>query len=98
MKVLIEVNEQIITDLRNGYARLGEIADAVKNGIVLPNGYGDLIDRDKLLEHAVCKYKYDCMGKSSDCDKCSDNCVEVSDIREVSAIIEADKGGDYDNE
>ncbi len=48
MKIVIDIDEQIITDLRSGYARLSEIADAVKNGTVLPKGHGRLIDADTL--------------------------------------------------
>ena len=49
MKIVIDIDENILNDAKNGHIRLGEIADAVLNGTPLPKGHGDLIDRDKLI-------------------------------------------------
>lgn len=48
MKIVIDIDENILNDAKSGRVRLGEIADAVLNGTVLPEGHGDLIDLDAL--------------------------------------------------
>lgn len=90
MKLIIDIDENILNDAKNGHTRLGEIADAVLSGTPLPKGHGDLIDRNELLCHTKCTYKYDCPS-GSDCYKCSDNCVEVYDIEHSKVIIPADE-------
>lgn len=68
------------------------VVNAIKNGTPLPKGHGDLIDRNELLSHTKCTYRYDCPGSS--CDKCSDNCVEVRDIENAKPVIQADNEGE----
>ncbi len=65
------------------------LIDAIKNGMPLSKGHGDLVDRKELLSHEKCTYRYDCPGSS--CDKCSDNCVEVRDIENAKPVIKASK-------
>ena len=49
VKLMIEIDEQILTDMKNGRVRLSEIADAVKNGT--PITEGDMISRQELLDN-----------------------------------------------
>lgn len=75
MKIVIDIDESILNDAKNGYVRLGEIADAVLSGTSLPKGHGDLIDRDiacEELDKACCSYGDDL-------------------LRYVPTVIEADK-------
>lgn len=51
MKLVIDINERIVEDAKNGYRRLDEIADAVlKTGIPLPKGHGRLIDVNEYFQ------------------------------------------------
>ena len=58
---------------------------------ILPKGHGDLIDRDAALTRQSCKFHGDCHASGSACDRCSDNCVEVSDIECVPIVVHADR-------
>ncbi len=57
----------------------------------LPKTMGDVIDREKRVVHTKRKYKDDCWGNEDDCERCSDNCVEVQDIEKAPIIVEAYK-------
>ena len=98
MQVVVDVDDEVYNDvlhcamsmLPNVYPFI--LASAIADGTVLPKGHGDLIDRRELLYHSKCTYRYDCSASGgSQCDKCSDNCVEVRAIESASAVIEADR-------
>ena len=91
MKIVIDIPEEEYELVRHGnksYRTELELMYAVANGIPLPEGHGDLIDRDKLVP--CCKFRGDCWADK--CDKCSDYAVEYSNIKNAPTIIEADKG------
>lgn len=78
MKLVIDIDERIVEDAKNGYRRLDEIADAVvKTGTPLPKGHGRLIDADEImaLAHEEGAYDY----------------VSAKEIADAPTIIEADK-------
>ena len=50
MKYIIEIDSKVIEDAKNGYVRLGEIADAVKTTATPYNPSGDAISREALKE------------------------------------------------
>lgn len=93
MKIVINIDENILNDAKNGHVRLGEIADAVLNGTPLPKGHGRLIDADTLNTRCV-RCNIDCAG---DCDRCSDNVVSAEDIRRALTVIDADDIIDADD-
>ena len=99
MKIVIDIDEQIITDLRNGYARLSEIADVVKNGAVLPKGHGDLIDKSKIYK-AIPAEEDNCtgMGMSRDEMETYNEGIDVmySLVQGAPTIIKADKEAEND--
>lgn len=52
MQIVIEISEGIIEYVKNNdclaVCFADEVAKAIKNGIQLPKGHGDLIDRNKI--------------------------------------------------
>lgn len=95
MEVVINIHDICYDWIKNGFPDGADkefVISAIRSGTVLPKGHGDLIDRRELLYHTKCTYRYDCSASGgSQCDKCSDNCVEVRDIESASAVIEADR-------
>ena len=71
-----------IPGLRNGKSLLEEILKAIRTGIQLKRGHGDLIDRDNLLVDSY--YTCDLSGNEI-------NIVDVMTVKMADAIIEADK-------
>ena len=95
MRVVIDVDDNVYVRLfdcdYNSLDDMDKACTAIRRGTVLPEECGDLIDRKALLSHTKCTYMDDCPSGSS-CDKCSDNCVEVRDIKNAPIVIEANKG------
>lgn len=60
------------------------IAYAIKNGIVLPKGHGDLIDRDALRENM----NGACMGVMAGSD---DYDAPLKTLNSATVVVEADK-------
>lgn len=94
MELVIKLNDktykQAINRTEFDTLSLGiKLIEAVQNGIQLPKGHGDLIDKDKLV--------YDCSlgGGGCDricrCDGCSYNIIKENDINKAPIIVEADK-------
>ena len=55
----------------------------------LPKGHGDLIDRSNLISKGKCCCRIEfCSGS---CEMCSDNCIEVGDIKREPIVIPADE-------
>lgn len=48
MKIVIDIREEDYKAIAKGYLPYGAIADAIKNGIPLPEHHGRLIDADAL--------------------------------------------------
>ena len=63
------------------YADNEIVANAIKNGTILPKEHGALKDIDAIIsEHAMTKYDWS-------------DCVDIEDLRNFPTIIEADKEG-----
>ena len=87
MKIIIDISEDIREHIIDGSFGLRPddryaLVTAVMDGTILPEGHGDLIDRNNLLD---CSYKVDSMY----CEY--DEVVKVDDIKDASAIIKADR-------
>lgn len=94
MKLIINISDktyEIIKNMvyfynsqRSGNEITKEILTAIKQGIPLPKGHGDLIDRDELLADS---YPIDDWGGNEI------NIVDVMTVKMADAIIKADKEG-----
>ena len=49
MQIVIDIPEKNYKDALNGIFAVDVVREAVKKGIPLPKGHGDLIDRSKLV-------------------------------------------------
>ena len=84
MKLVIDISKDAYEQIKNnteGYIAEGEAMVAIRNGEPLPEGHGDLIDRDKLdLLHTTMSY-------------CSTapHFIWVADILDVEPTVKADK-------
>ena len=77
MKLIIDIDEKIYDRAMLGDFNITAFNEAVRNGIPLPKGHGDLIDRKALLNRPYEKGGF----------------VEWYDeIKHAPTIIEADKG------
>ena len=81
MQVVIDIPEDLYKWIKDEYDNPnGEVAySAIEKGTVLPEGHGDLIDRDELKKH-----------KYHDSDR-YENAVAVAQIDWAPAVIPADK-------
>lgn len=88
MKIVIDINENIYKYLKQEWVKVPEddsvinqIMYGILNGAVLPNRYGDLIDRDKL-------------EKDTEWDEYEDGFISYShgQIFSEPIVIPADKG------
>ena len=92
MKLIIDIPEEIYIEKKEDY--IGDTLDkAIANGIPLPRGHGDLIDRSKLLVELECGIRagnyeegYEKYPHINDMDDCFDT------VKYADTIIEADKG------
>lgn len=75
MQIVIKINEKDYHSLKGGHIPFN-VLDAIRKGIILPKGHGDLIDRQELLKSTLCKT----FGLRS------------VDIENAPTIIEADRG------
>ena len=88
-EIVIKIPDRIYYGIENGITKNGSVAsqivlNAVKDGIQLPKGHGRLIDADEIEE---CKEIMNTITGESK------YAVRMDDIRNMPAIIEADKGG-----
>ena len=49
MQIVIDIPEKDYKDTLNGIFAIDVVREAVKKGVPLPKGHGDLIDRSKLV-------------------------------------------------
>ena len=86
MQIVIDIDENLYTRLfDNGvdnYDDAEDMAKAIRKGIPIPKGHGDLIDRNDLLADSYC---IDDWGGNEV------NIVDVMTVKMADAIIEADK-------
>lgn len=86
MQIVIDIDENLYTRLfDNGdeyVADMRRACVAIRKGIPLPKGHGDLIDRDDLLADS---YYIDDWGGNEV------NIVDVMTVKMADAIIEADR-------
>ena len=62
MELVIKIDKNTLNDAKNGHIRLVQIANAILSGTPLPEGHGDLIDKDhfeKLLRDYGLDYEAD---------------------------------------
>ena len=88
MKLVIDIPDQYYTIIQNSTEYIDEVArvceDSVKNGIPLPEGYGRLIDADKLKE---------VYETTEDAEYCQWTLYGViSEIDDAETIVEAEGG------
>ena len=89
VKVVIELSEKDYIALRDYHAKIGEdlfnlernMAIAIRNGIPLPKGHGDLVDRNKLSP---------IYRQMSYCST-APNFIWVNELMKVEPVIKADK-------
>ena len=99
MKLIIDILEEEYKMLVNPHQFLfnehtfDNLRESIKNGIPLPKGHGDLIDRSKLLVELECGIRagnyeegYEKYSHINDMDDCFDT------VKYADTIIEADKG------
>jgi hypothetical protein len=88
MKLIIDIPNYNLDEVQNGSIASGVILKAIKNGIPLPKGHGDLIDRDYFTDkYAGCGNVY-CEAIS--CKDCNSRIVNKFDVDSAPAIIPAD--------
>lgn len=93
MQVVIDVPEDIYRRLKAGYTNAGNTfhntaLEAIGNGVVLPDGHGDLIDRNYFTDkYAGCGNVY-CEAIS--CKDCNSRIVNKLDVDSAPTIIPAD--------
>ena len=93
MKLIIDIDENVFTRLfDNGtedYAIVNDdlfkIAKSIRNGTLLPEGHGKIVDIDKLID-SKCNECGHLRGVS-----CTIPCYEVRRMLDAPTIIEADK-------
>ena len=91
IELVIKIPEKTVNEIKDNAMFAKEIASSIKwditsaivNGTPLPKGHGDLIDRDKLLQHEV----WGVFGEIGD----DMPCVFTDYIETATIIIEADK-------
>ena len=86
MKIVIDIPENVYRRLKAGDTNAGNTfhntaLESIGNGIVLPKGHGDLIDRDKL-------------ERDTEWDEYEDGFISYSPLQIFSepVVIPADKG------
>jgi hypothetical protein len=57
MQIVIDIPEETYEYWKN-HSYEYVLAEAIKNGVVLPSGHGDLIDREELLKLPIDKANY----------------------------------------
>lgn len=90
MRIVIDIPEEVFDEIynKNYYSLKGKAAlrVAVRNGIPLPKGHGDLKDADKLRD-AFIRWSVAVLGNFTDADVASIVCNSPT-------IIKADRGGE----
>lgn len=85
MKIVIDISEEDYRKVQDGRASVSMMRKSIRNGIPLPKGHGDLIDRSLLLEDMERGYRF------------ANELVALgfaeSFIEHAPTIIEADKEG-----
>jgi hypothetical protein len=81
MKLIIDIPNYNLDEVRNGSIASGQILKAVKNGVPLPKGHGRLVDENYIITELV--YRKHLL---SDGVKCG----EVAKIFNNAVVIDAD--------
>ena len=88
IELVIKISEEIRKSIFDGvYCGIVDkrVFDAIKNGIPLPKGHGDLIDRNDLLKH------YDSTTYYNGIEERKIHFVQIGYVNDAPTIIEADK-------
>lgn len=76
----------IVSNLANDYP---ELTHAVANGTPLPEGHGDLIDKNDILSFLKCPKYENCDWKN--CSECNQRlCIRLNNVNDFVPIIEAE--------
>ena len=84
MKLVIEIDEDLYETCRDSLGDEDNIEGIIANGIPLPKGHGDLIDRNDLLADSYC---------IDDWSGNEINIVDVMTVKMADTILEADTAG-----
>lgn len=90
-KMIIDVPDAVIDDIKATYEGLDVVYNAVKFGKVLQKGHKRLIDADKLIKSIEKKSK-----RLKNLDTINGLCGAVAIVFDAPTIIEADEVGDTD--
>lgn len=88
IELVIKIPEEIRKSIFDGvYCGIADkrVFDAIKNGISLPKGHGDLIDRNDLLKH------YDSTTYHNGIEERKIHFVQIGYVNDALTIIEADR-------
>ena len=86
MKIVIDIPESSLGLINDETTKI--VYEAIRNGTVLPEGHGALIDRDYFIDkYAGCGNVY-CEAIS--CKDCNSRIVNKFDVDSAPAIISAD--------
>lgn len=96
MQMVIEISEETYNDIqsrdwKNGELVFSEEWKAIHNGIPIPEGHGDLIDRNDLLKH------YDNTTYYNGIEERKIHFVQIGYVNDAPTIIPADKEGSNAN-
>lgn len=96
MQIVINIPDEeydVVQNEKYHYIISHYIWEAVKNGVVLPKGHGDLKDFDK-IEWYGCDFEdgKTCIKNRGNCDICTFANCDANKVRNLPTIIGADKG------
>lgn len=90
MQIVIDIPEKVVTAIQDGEDYRYDIHTAIAQGIPLPKGHGDLIDREYFMDkYAGCGNEY---CENTSCKDCNSKIVNKFDIDSAPIIIPADSG------
>ena len=82
MEIVIKIDEKDYQPLKDGHIPFS-VLDVIRNGTILPNGHGDLIDKSDLIP-------------DSDYEDGTFYAVSIGVIHGAPTIIKADRSDGYD--
>ena len=92
MKVVIDVPNWLYLAIQehNEPVYSQSLGEAVRDGIPLPKGHGDLFDKAEILRFLKCPKYENCDWKN--CFDCSQSlCINLNNVNDLVPIIKADK-------
>lgn len=94
IELVIRIPEEEYAKVKDGWASVRMMRDAIRNGTPLPKGHGDLKDADKLaIEIAMMRDRGNYYGNEYEQALFQAYDISVDEIIDAPTIIEADKEG-----